>query len=304
MARALSLEASPEEVLVIREALAGAGLVDSLTRRIQQALQPAGPELTDVQLRAAGVLARLDATHPLWPALASPLARKLVRENSLRIGTWRSVFQPVSRLLIRPLLEQYTAQSQADVLDRAFTLLLEFADQPENPKRAEDLAALVGMADPGRMDQVIGLLADPLERTRAVAVLITELDTLARFDERKSASQGRIAVALMRLGQASRVWPLLVQTDEPSLRTELTHDLFRYHIPATEIAARLKLETDVSARRALILALGEYPAEGIDGTERQSLTGELVRQYQVRPRSRNPRGPGMAASAMAPRRST
>jgi formylglycine-generating enzyme required for sulfatase activity/tRNA A-37 threonylcarbamoyl transferase component Bud32 len=281
--RALNPEVGPDEVLVIREALAEHGDLSTLKPLVRQNLRNVSRELSDTQLRAAGVLARFDPTDPLWPALAAPMARKLVHENALRIGAWREVFQTLARHLNRPLLELYADEAQPGARDRAFTLLLGFADRTDNARRAEDLASLLEMADPDRMERLLDLLSEPIDRSKAAAVLAPGLEPIARFDTARAARQARIAIALLRMGQPDRLWPLFVQGDEPTLRTELIHKLVLHGVTPAEVVARLRSEQDPSARRALLHCLGEYPDERLDATERRMLIDLLVEQFRTDP---------------------
>src|SRR5207253_3177710 len=72
--------------------------------------------------------------------------------------------------------------------------------------------------------------------------------------------QANGAVALLRLGLAEHVWPLFRHTPDPSRRSEILARVAPLGIEAKQFADRLLKdeEKDVSARRALILALGEY----------------------------------------------
>jgi serine/threonine protein kinase/formylglycine-generating enzyme required for sulfatase activity len=280
--RAFNPEAGPDELLVIREALA-AQPEEGLKDKLLDLLQERADVLDERHLRAAGMLARIDPTDPIWPGLPVPLARALVRENSLRIGTWRRVFQPVARILIRPLRELYADVSQPDARGRAFNLLVEFANEPGNSNRAEDLAALIDTADPKRMEELLGMLTGSGDAARAVAILSGALSPPAHFDEDRAGRQGRIAIALMRFGQEERVWPLFVQTDEPSLRTELIHDAARFGVAPGLIVGRLVRENDPTVRRALILCLGEYDPAAIEEPGRKELVDWLVARYRQDP---------------------
>ena len=103
------------------------------------------------------------------------------------------------------------------------------------------------------------------DRDRAIDLLAGKLDEPARFDDALARRQGQMATALVRLGRADRVWPLLKHADDPGVRTELIHDLAKFGVDPREVIARLKVEPEVSARRALVLALGEYPADQSPG---------------------------------------
>jgi formylglycine-generating enzyme required for sulfatase activity len=97
-------------------------------------------------------------------------------------------------------------------------------------------------------------------------------DALAR---RKS----RAAVALARLGRADRVWNLLRMAPDPCLRTYLIHDLGPLGVVLGSVLGRLEVEDDPSVRRALLLAIGEYPASAIPDEERRALATRMERVY-------------------------
>jgi formylglycine-generating enzyme required for sulfatase activity len=279
--RLLQADAQPDEVVVIRQALQDHDHAAALTPRLWAVLEKTGTELTDPQLRAAGALALFDPMNTHWPALGPPVAAKLVGENPLLIGAWREAFQPVSSPLAEPLRAIYGHRDRPEERALAYTLLLKFATQSGNPSRPEDLAELVAEADPAQFRQVLELLR--ADRARAIAHLASKLEKPARFDDMLARRQGRVATALVALGEAERAWPLMKHRDDPSVRTELIHDLSRFGVDPGVVIARLKSEPEVSARRALILALGEFPADRIPASERESVAMLLRRWYHDDP---------------------
>ncbi len=278
--RLLQADARPEELNVIRQALRDHSHAAALTPQLWALLKPMGTELTAPQLRVAGALALFDPKSPRWEALGPPIAAKLVQENTLLIGGWREAFQPVSGSLTRPLLVHYGNHDQQEARALAYTLLFEFATQPGNPNQPEDLADLIAEADPAQFKQILGQLTD---RRRAIARLASQLGAPARFDDALARRQGQVATALVVLGQSDRVWPLFKHTDDPGVRTELIHDLARFGADPHEVVRRLDREQDVSARRALILCLGEYPTDRLSKAERQALASTLERWYHDDP---------------------
>jgi formylglycine-generating enzyme required for sulfatase activity len=82
----------------------------------------------------------------------------------------------------------------------------------------------------------------------------TDLDALLR-------GRARLAAALLRLGRPEFAWRLLRHTPDPGLRSWLIHRLQPLQTPVPLLAARLSDEPDVTARRGLLLVLGEYPRE-------------------------------------------
>jgi tetratricopeptide (TPR) repeat protein/serine/threonine protein kinase/formylglycine-generating enzyme required for sulfatase activity len=75
--------------------------------------------------------------------------------------------------------------------------------------------------------------------------------------------QAAAAVALLRLGHAEKLWPLLRHTPDPRLRTYLVHLLGPLGVDPRVLMRRLEEEQDASARRALILALGQCSEDAI-----------------------------------------
>src|SRR5262249_50559754 len=114
----------------------------------------------------------------------------------------------------------------------------------------------------------------------------------------------RAAVALVRLGQADEVWPLLRHRPDPTVRSyivnwlkllgadpkplaaKLEHPALGPSSPPAEGPARMDMEAIlfdpvVSVRRAWILALGECP--GFPASDREPLVALLLKAYRDDP---------------------
>ena len=87
----------------------------------------------------------------------------------------------------------------------------------------------------------------------------------------------------MLLGEEGRVWPLFAQSDDPSVRTELLHNLAAYGVDISTVVGRLKTEPDSSARRPLLLSLGGFPPKKLTDSDREAFTTDLVKQYRTDP---------------------
>ena len=83
------------------------------------------------------------------------------------------------------------------------------------------------------------------------------------------------------LGAADRAWPLLRHSPDPSVRSELIHGFAHYGAGPAVLVGRLGVEPDLSSRRALILALGEYPADRLPEAERNRLVEALARSFRA-----------------------
>jgi formylglycine-generating enzyme required for sulfatase activity/tetratricopeptide (TPR) repeat protein len=131
---------------------------------------------------------------------------------------------------------------------------------------------------------------------------VVQEETRDRLAER----QARAAVALVRLGQAEEVWPLLRHSADPRLRSfilnwlnplgadprTIASELDRLNSlatrrlqPATLNMDAILFHPEISMRRALILALGTYGTEGLSPGERESLAGKLLELYRTDPDS-------------------
>jgi formylglycine-generating enzyme required for sulfatase activity len=103
--------------------------------------------------------------------------------------------------------------------------------------------------------------------------------------------QANAAVALLHLKEEQAAWPLLVHSPDPTRRSYLLHHLEPYGIESGRLLGRLDGEQDLSARRALLLALGEYLPEQLPAERREALVGRLRKLYQEDP------DPGMHAAS-------
>jgi formylglycine-generating enzyme required for sulfatase activity len=101
-------------------------------------------------------------------------------------------------------------------------------------------------------------------------------DTLAK-------RQAQAAVALLQLGAAEKVWPLLEHQPDPRLRSFLIHRLAPLGTDPQVLLRRLDEEREVSRRRALLLALGSYPAERLTPADRKHWLGRLQKWYRTEP---------------------
>jgi hypothetical protein len=131
--------------------------------------------------------------------------------------------------------------------------------------------------------------------------VITE-ETKDQLTER----QARAAVALLRMGKAGEIMPLLRHSSDPRLRSFIINWLNPLGADPKLIAAELDridpnakptpaqgqqlmdailFHPETSMRRALILALGTYGTEGLSPGEREPLTGKLLNLYRNDPDS-------------------
>jgi formylglycine-generating enzyme required for sulfatase activity/serine/threonine protein kinase len=275
--RIVSADVHPHEVSVIRQALLEQGQSNLLAPRLWRLLSEPN-DSSRPNLGAAGALAVFSPEDRRWDVLGAPIAAELVASSPSLIGGWREVFQPVQRSLLRPLRAIYADNARPGAGALANSLLVDFAVQPSNPARDRDLAELIGDAKPEEFPAIRRALQDP---RKALPVLLAKLANHDTTVEGSARRRGRIAACLIVLGSPDRAWTLLAggfQGDTGS-RTELIHDMAAYGVTARDVAARLSIETDTRARRALILALGEYPLVSVPDDVRTIVTERLRTRY-------------------------
>jgi serine/threonine protein kinase len=123
------LDASPDELPVIRAALSGHPT--DVADRLWQVLENNQP-MASVRIRAACALAAFEPESPRWGAVRKDVAAKVVGENPLLLGKWMEALSPARRQLVQPLttLLQDGARGTAERLVAANFLAAYVADQP------------------------------------------------------------------------------------------------------------------------------------------------------------------------------
>jgi formylglycine-generating enzyme required for sulfatase activity len=99
----------------------------------------------------------------------------------------------------------------------------------------------------------------------------------------QASRRANAAAALLLLGRGEDAWPQLRHTPEPDTRSYLVERLDPLGVDARTLLLRLDAESDVSARRALILALGEFTGEQLPADVRAALVPRLLRWYRDDP---------------------
>ena len=121
---------------------------------------------------------------------------------------------------------------------------------------------------------------------QAAALMSGEIDKQppadAREDDKEALAkrQANAAVALLRMGEAEKAWPVLRHSPDPRVRSYLIHRLSPLGADPRAIVKRLDEEADVTIRRALLLALGEFGEKGLSPGERDVLLPKLFGLYR------------------------
>ena len=113
---------------------------------------------------------------------------------------------------------------------------------------------------------------------------ITETANGNDAKEKLAKRQANAAVALLRMKQDEKVWPLLKRSqepDDPRVRSYLIHQFGPLGADAKTIAQRLDKEPDITIQRALILSLGEYGEKDLSADDRDVLTKKMQEIYST-----------------------
>lgn len=309
------LVARPDELLTIRIALGPHK--EAVKERLWAVLE--NRDAGDGQrVRAACALATYDLESSRWSRVGRAVVFELVADRDFAHGPGREALRPIKRLLTDPLLDAYLdrfppslpvsalstygamaspvgnwaplaaaallrgqIKMKAEARSVALDLLADYAfDQPnvlaelDKESNAQQHAVLLPLLR-GHRSRIIDLMRQELQHTIASELPEEHRDRMAR-------RQACAAVTLLQLGHAELVWPHMRHAADPSLRTHLTHELGRRGADVELLLGRLALETDVSARRALILSLGEL-TEKLLPAQRQRLLALLLGWRQSDP---------------------
>ena len=236
------------------------------------------------RFRVLVALAAFDPNNERWAKLAPAAVEQMLNANPLHLGTWEKALRPVRGSLVQPLSEVFRTAKSRERREFAATVLADYAGD-----RLDVLAGLLFEADPRQFAVLFpklrefDLAATPLQKELAKGLPPDGTDESARGALAKR--QANAAAALLRLGLAQEAWPLFRHSPDPTARSELVARVASLGVEARLIADRLlkEEEKDVSARRALIVALGEYNAEEFPPEVRRPLTAKLLRWYRDDP---------------------
>jgi formylglycine-generating enzyme required for sulfatase activity len=249
------LAAAPEDVAVIRGLLAphNAGLVEPLWGVLAD--RAADPRR---RLRAACALAAYAPDDGRWAKVSGDVAGRLVAENALAVGKWAEALRPAGRFLLPPLaallLEEGRSAESRRLLTRVYASYVEGVPDALAP-----------------LEQVLAEAGEPKADGQVCVAL--------------ARRQADAAAALGALGRWQKVWPQLRHTPDPTRRSYLIDRLGPGGVEARALIDHLSpgREPDVSARRALLLALGEFDSQQLLPAEREAFSPRLLALYRDDP---------------------
>jgi eukaryotic-like serine/threonine-protein kinase len=210
------------------------------------------------RLRAAAALAKYDPDSEKWSRVQVAVANDLVVVPAVYLAPWLESLRPVREKLLRPLAEVYRDRQRRETeRDLATDILADYA--AEQPKLLADLLldadekqfVVLYPKLQQRSDVGFPILTSEIERA-----LPAELPSSDENREKLAKRQANAAVALLRLNQPGKVWPLLKHHPDPRVRSYLIHRQGPMGADAALLVKRLDEEPDLTIRRALILSLG------------------------------------------------
>jgi serine/threonine protein kinase/formylglycine-generating enzyme required for sulfatase activity len=276
------LDAEAHEVPVIRDALV-AHKDELLEKLWAVALKPEKGKDSQ-RLRAAAALASYDPESGKWAKCSPLVVNNLVLENPVYLGQWSEAFRPVKKSLLAPLADIFRDHNSERASERTLATNL-LADYPAHQPQV--LADLLMDADEKQFAVIYSKLKDRADQV--VPLLTAVIDTKLPADlpssdakrETLARRQANAAVALVRMNQPAKVWPLLQHSPDPRLRSYLIHRLSPLGAEAGAIVKQLDIESDLTRQRALLLSLGEYGEADFSSEARNALLPKLQNMYRT-----------------------
>lgn len=220
------LQAPPVDFIIIRQQLVPYQM--DICSQLWKLLD--SPEQrVEKRFRAACALALYDAKSNRWSKEITFVVDQLLSENPLYLNHWKDTLVPIRK----DLLPQLAIRLQ------------------DNKGGDSERKALIELYRSFTVDQP--------EAITALEVKLTQSNpSLSVADQARG--KANIAAALAALGKPDHVWPLLVHTPDPTVRSFLIEVLGTSNVDLNGVLDRLLIETDVTIRRALLLSIRQFPS--------------------------------------------
>ena len=267
------------------------------------------------RFRAACALANTDSAQieNRWDSVSSFITDQFLTAAIKNPGDYATLIEtlrPVRKALLTPLARVFRDAGRFES-ERSFatTILIDYAS--DDPRL---LADLLMDADPKAyaslfpvaQQQAAGVLP-VLQAEIAKSLASVNEEGSEEAKDRLAERQARAAIALVRLGDADEVWPLLRHSADPRLRSFIVNWLNPLGAdpkaivrrtrparsspaadavspsPATQKMDAILFHPETSVRRALILALGTYGADTFSPGDREPLIPKLLDLYRNDP---------------------
>ncbi|MGZ0166774.1 MAG: protein kinase domain-containing protein, partial [Planctomycetales bacterium] len=267
------LRITPPDVLDFDELALGTDILTKVDPSSKSRLVELATDSTQddaLRFRALFMLARMadpdrDNNTVPWEELAPFVVRNLVSTTTKSPGFYSTLvdaFRPIHSILVPAFRELLKSDiSKPNNRFTAASIVGEYAsDQPDL------LCDLLLELRPEQYAVILPRLQNHLEFANSrFAKLLGERVDNAPDRQQQDARKVLAAITLLHLNEDPKgVWPLFRQSPDMALRTRLIHRCAEFGLPPAKLITRLRPESDVSVRRAILLALGEYHELGDD----------------------------------------
>lgn len=106
---------------------------------------------------------------------------------------------------------------------------------------------------------------------------------LAQIDEEKLQKQATAAVALLRIGDPDPVWPFLKSSQTAGIRSRIVTRVENAGVDPVHFVERYFAEVDLSCKRTILQALGQYRSTQIPENHLDKLLQQLTVDYRESP---------------------
>ena len=271
------------------------------------------------RVRAACSLAGLTPDDLRWKTLAPAVVDQVTKENPLEAVVWSQALEPIRGQLLPALVRRYPESrdrirsgklsesdlvAEASAFDLTANLLARYTT--DRPAELAELAMIVDARHHRLFASVIvtnraavvpvlraeldkvafpgSLVGSGLASVAGVPVSVSALDPDPVFDA-LAKRRANAAAVLLALGDAESVWPLLrLPADgDPSARSYLIERLAGIAPDPVALIRRFRDEPEIAGKRALLIALGDFPVSPVWAGDREGLAKELVTLYREHP---------------------
>jgi formylglycine-generating enzyme required for sulfatase activity len=132
---------------------------------------------------------------------------------------------------------------------------------------------------------------DPMVKSTGAFVLKVAETAGDGAKEKLAKRQANAAVALLKMNRPEKVWQVLKHLPDPRVRSYVVNRLYPLGAEGGALVKRLREEPDITVRRALLLALGDYSAKDLSPDDRKILLDQARGIYRTDP------DPGLHAAA-------
>ncbi|MCP4887000.1 MAG: SUMF1/EgtB/PvdO family nonheme iron enzyme [Planctomycetaceae bacterium] len=234
------------------------------------------------RFQAACALANYAPDSEIWQeeSFTRFVSAHLVEVLPSELLLWRNALRPVNRHLRDSLEAIYRDTDEGEQVRSFATDTL--ADYLSSD--ALGLFQLLTDANEAQFKLIFDKLIPHRERAIALADVVVRENASPNANEQVKDTwakrRANAAVMLFRMRAADNVWPLLKHSPDPRVRSYIIHWLSPRGADPQPIIDRFEQETDVTAKRALLLCLGEFE---LPDSQQQPLAAMLLELYRTDP---------------------